>query len=47
MLAQFQELNGDRTDALASYQKLRSLLGGARGTLLDYSNAAIKRLLKQ
>jgi hypothetical protein len=47
MLAQFQELNGDRTDALASYQKLRSLLGGARGTLLDHSNAAIKRLLKQ
>ena len=46
MLAQLQELNGDRTNALASYQKLRNQLGNARGTLVDHSNAAIKRLSK-
>ena len=47
ILAQLQELNGDRTNALASYQKLRSQLGSARGPLVDHSNAAIKRLSKQ
>lgn len=47
ILAQLQELSGDRTNALASYQKLRSKLGSARGSLLDHSNAAIKRLSKQ
>ena len=47
ILAQLQELNGDRTNALASYQKLRSHLGSARGPLVDHSNAAIKRLSKQ
>jgi hypothetical protein len=46
ILAQLQELNGDRTNALASYQKLRSHLGSARGPLVDHSNAAIKRLSK-
>lgn len=44
MLAQLQELNGDRTNALASYRRLRSQLGNERGSLLDGSNAAIKRL---
>jgi hypothetical protein len=46
ILAQFQELNGDRTNALASYEKLRSQLGSARSSLVDHSNAAIKRLSK-
>jgi TIR domain len=44
ILAQFQELNGDRTNALASYQQLRSQLGNKRGPLADDCNAAIKRL---
>lgn len=47
ILAQLQELSGDRTNALASYQKLRSKLGNARSSLVDPSNAAIKRLSKQ
>ena len=44
MLAQLQELNGDRTNALASYRQLRSQLGNERGSLVDGSNAAIRRL---
>jgi hypothetical protein len=44
ILAQFQELNGDRTNALASYRQLRSQLGNERGPLVDDCNAAIKRL---
>ena len=45
MLAQLQELSGDRTNALASYRRLRSQLGNARGSLLlDGANAAITRL---
>jgi hypothetical protein len=46
ILAQLQELNGDRTNALASYRNLRSQLGSARGSLVDQSDAAIKRLSK-
>jgi TIR domain-containing protein len=46
ILAQFQELNDDRTNALASYRQLRSQLGNEPGPLIDYSNAAIKRLSK-
>lgn len=44
MLAQLQELSGDRTNALASYRQLLSRLGKERGSLMDASNAAIKRL---
>ena len=44
ILAQLQELNGERADALASYRRLRSQLGNERGTLVDGANAAIKRL---
>jgi hypothetical protein len=44
ILAQLQELNGERTNALASYRQLRSQLGNERGRLVDDSNAAIKRL---
>ncbi len=46
ILAQLQELNGDRTDALSSYQKVRSQLGSAHSSLADHSNTAIKRLSK-
>jgi hypothetical protein len=44
ILAQLQELNGDRTNALASYRLLQSQLGNNRGPLLNASNEAIKRL---
>ena len=44
ILAQFQELSGDRTNALASFRHLRSELGNERGPIVDGSNAAIKRL---
>jgi tetratricopeptide (TPR) repeat protein len=44
MLAQLQELNGDRSDALASYRRLQSQIGNQRGPLVDGSDAAIKRL---
>jgi len=44
MLAQFQELSGDRANALASFRELRSRLGNERGPMVDGSNAAIKRL---
>jgi hypothetical protein len=44
ILAQLQELNGDRTNALASYRLLRSELGNNPGPLLNASNEAIKRL---
>jgi hypothetical protein len=44
ILAQLQELNGDRANALASYQLLRSQVGNNPGRLLNVSNEAIKRL---
>jgi hypothetical protein len=44
ILAQLQELNGDRVNALASYRPLRIQLGNQRGRLVDQSDAAIKRL---
>jgi hypothetical protein len=44
ILAQLQELNGDRTNALASYRRLRSELGNESGLMVDGSNAAVKRL---
>ncbi len=44
ILAQLQELNGDRDRALASYRQLRSQLGNESGPLVAGSNAAIKRL---
>jgi len=44
MLAQLQELNGERANALASYRRLQSQLGNYRGSLVDGTNAAIKRL---
>ena len=44
ILAQLQELNGDRANALASYRQLRSELGNEQGRLVDDSDAAIKRL---
>jgi len=44
ILAQLQELNGHRADALASYRKLRSQFGNERNSLADASNAAIQRL---
>jgi len=46
ILAQLQELNGDRTSALASYRQVRSLLGKERVPLVEDSEAAIKRLSK-
>jgi len=46
ILAQLQELNGDRSDALASYRQLQSQLGNERGPLVDGSDAAIKRLFE-
>jgi TIR domain len=47
ILAQLQELNGDRTSALASFHQLQSQLGNERGPVADGANAAIKRLSKQ
>jgi tetratricopeptide (TPR) repeat protein len=44
MLAQLQEHNGERANALASYRRLQSQLGNNRGMLLDGANAGIKRL---
>jgi tetratricopeptide (TPR) repeat protein len=44
MLAQLQEITGDRTNALASYRQLRGGLTNERGPLVDRSDAAIKRL---
>ncbi|HEY7166104.1 MAG TPA: toll/interleukin-1 receptor domain-containing protein [Candidatus Binatia bacterium] len=44
MLAQFRELNGDRADALALYQRLHKQLGSARGSLPDGVKEGIKRL---
>ena len=44
MLAQFYELNGDRSNALALYRRLQKQLGNARGSMADGVNAAIKRL---
>jgi tetratricopeptide (TPR) repeat protein len=44
ILAELQELNGDRANALASYRQLRTRIGNAPGSLLDGSNAGIKRL---
>lgn len=46
ILAQFQELNGDRANALASYRQLQSEIGNERGPLVDDSATAIKRLTK-
>jgi len=46
MLAQLQELNGDRASALVSYRQLQSLVGNNQGSLLDGANAGIKRLSK-
>lgn len=46
ILAQLQELNGDRANALASYRQLHSEIGNERGPLVDDSAAAIKRLTK-
>jgi len=47
ILAQLQELNGDRINALASYRQLRRGLGNETGRLVDDSDAAIKRLGNQ
>jgi tetratricopeptide (TPR) repeat protein len=44
ILAHLQELNDDRSNALASYRQLRNQLGNERGPLVDHSTAAIKRL---
>jgi hypothetical protein len=44
IFAELQELNGDRANALASYRQLRTRIGNSRGSLLDGSNAGIKRL---
>jgi TIR domain len=44
ILAQLQEFNGDRSNALASYRQLRSELGNEQGRLVDDSDAAIRRL---
>ena len=44
VLAQLQELSGDRANALASFRQLQSELGKERGPVADGSNAAIKRL---
>jgi hypothetical protein len=46
ILAQLQELNGDRADALASYRRVRSELGSNPSRLVDGANAAIARLSK-
>lgn len=47
ILAQLQELNGDRTGALVSYRQLLSRLASKKittGRMVDDANAAIKRL---
>ena len=44
ILAQLQELNGDRTDALASYRQVRSEFGSGPSSIADGADAAIKRL---
>ncbi|HWP58278.1 MAG TPA: toll/interleukin-1 receptor domain-containing protein [Candidatus Acidoferrales bacterium] len=46
VLAQLQELNGERAHALASYRKLQSQVAGHPGPLLDGARAAIARLSK-
>jgi hypothetical protein len=46
ILAQLQELNGDRAGALASYRRLRTQVANSPGRLLDGANAAIARLSK-
>jgi hypothetical protein len=46
ILAQLQELNGDRDGALASYRRLRTQVANSPGRLLDGANAAIARLSK-
>jgi hypothetical protein len=46
ILAQLQELNGERTNALASYRMVRSQVGNSPGSLLDRANEGIKRLSK-
>ncbi len=44
ILAQLQEADGDRTNALASFRRLRSGFRNEQGPVIDYTNAAIKRL---
>lgn len=44
MLAQLQELNGDRATALEAYRGLQRRLRNSPGSLLDGTNAAIERL---
>lgn len=44
ILAQLQELNGERVHALGTYRQLRSELGNEQGRLADESEAAIRRL---
>lgn len=44
MLAQLQELNGDRAAALEAYRGLQRRLRNSPGSLLDGTNAAIERL---
>jgi len=44
ILAQLQELNGDRSNALASYRLLRSQIGNNPGSLLNAAIEGIKRL---
>jgi hypothetical protein len=44
MLAQFYELKGDRTSALALYRRLQKQLGSARGSLPDGVNEGVRRL---
>jgi hypothetical protein len=46
ILAQLQELNGDRASALALYRQLQSQLGSSPGALADGADAAIERLSK-
>jgi hypothetical protein len=46
ILAQLQELNGDRADALASYRRVRSELGSNPNRLVDGAKSAIARLSK-
>jgi TIR domain len=46
ILARLQELNGERTNALASYRMVRSQVGNSPGSLLDRANEGIQRLSK-
>ena len=46
IVAQLQELNGERANALASYRRLRSEFGSSPGRVIDDANAAIERLSK-